>query len=160
MKMRKLFENWDMKGLRLNAGFLEVEWEPQVKDSQAAWELYVELLTRIATQRLPDDHGVESEALESVHSLFGITREILRKYGTDCIGFAKIAVIVLNQIIRPFTARWHRLAMLNAFQDADQCRLFRKELQVLQVQLHNYMGMLSNIAGVEDISALVITVSD
>lgn len=68
MKMRKLFENWDMKGLKLNLGFLETDWEPQVKDSEAAWEMYVELLTRTATQPLPDDAGVEKSALESVYS--------------------------------------------------------------------------------------------
>lgn len=155
MKIKKLFENWDMKGLKLNLGFLEAEWEPQVSDSNAAWEMYVELLTRIATQPVPNDAGIESSALESVHRLFGITRGILRKYGKDCLGFAKIAVIILNQVVRPFTARWHRLANENAFQDQQKCKIFREELQALQVQLRNYMGMLAEIAAIEDISAVV-----
>ncbi len=155
MRVRKLFENWDMKHLKLNMGFLETEWEPQVNDAQAAWEMYVELLTRIATQPLPNDHGVESTAMESVCSLFGITREILRKYGTDCIGFAKIAIVVLNQVVRPFTARWHRLSNQGAFDDDAQCNVFREELQNLQAELRKYMGMLAEIAGVEDISAAV-----
>lgn len=154
MKMQKLFENWDMKGLKLNLGFLETEWEPQVKDSEAAWEMYVELLTRIATQPLPDNSGMESSALTSVYSLFGITRGILRKYGKDSIGFAKIAIIVLNQIIRPFTARWHKLSEDGAFQDQKQCILFRKELKELQVNLKSYMGMLAEIAGIEEISSI------
>lgn len=153
MKIQKLFENWDMKGLKLKLGFLETEWEPQVKDSEAAWEMYVELLTRIATQPLPDDSGMESSALESVYSLFGITRSILRKYGKDSIGFAKIAIIVLNQVVRPFTARWHKLSEEGAFQNLDQCTLFRNELKELQVSLKNYMGMLAEIAGVEEISS-------
>ncbi len=155
MKVKKLFENWGMRGLKLNIGFLETEWEPQVCDSEAAWEMYVELLTRIATQPLPNDVGIESSALESVYSLFGITRGILRKYGRDCIGFAKIAVIILNQVVRPFTARWHRLSKENAFQDQNQCQLFREELQALQGKLRNYMGMLAEIAAVEDISPVV-----
>jgi hypothetical protein len=153
MKIKKLFENWDMKGLKLNLGFIESEWEPQVKDSEAAWEMYVELLTRIATQPLPDDSGMESSALESVYSLFGITRSILRKYGKDSIGFAKVAIIVLNQVVRPFTARWHKLSEEGAFQNPDQCAIFRKELKELQVNLKNYMGMLAEIAGVEEISS-------
>ena len=48
MKMQKLFEDWGMTGLKLNLGFLQTEWEPQVEDAEAAWEMYVELLTRIA----------------------------------------------------------------------------------------------------------------
>ena len=154
MKMQKFFENWDMTGLKLNTGFLKMEWEPQVKDSEAAWEMYVELLTRIATQPLADDSGMESSALASVYSLFDITRGILRKYGKDSIGFAKIAIIVLNQIVRPFTARWHKLSEEGAFQDQEQCTLFRQELKELQVNLKSYMGMLAEIAGVEEISSI------
>ena len=143
-----------MTGLKLNLGFLETEWEPQIKDSEAAWEIYVELLTRIATQPLSDDSGIETSALDSVYSLFGITRDILRKYGKDSIGFAKIAIIILNQVIRPFTARWHKLSMEGAFQDPNQVSVFRSELQDLQVNLQNYMGMLAEIAGVEEISSI------
>jgi len=154
MNVQKLFENWDMKGLKINMGFLKTEWEPQVSDSEAAWEMYVELLTRIATQPLPSDTGIESSALESVYSLFGITRGILRKYGKDSLGFAKIGIIILNQVVRPFTARWHRLCNEGAFKDEKQCLLFRDELEALQVQLRNYMGMLAQIAGVEDISSI------
>lgn len=156
MKMQKLFQNWDMTGLKLNLGFLETEWEPQIKDSEAAWEMYVELLTRIATQPLPDDSGVETTALESVYSLFGITRDILRKYGKDSIGFAKIAIIILNQVLRPFTARWHKLSMEGAFKDTHQVSIFRSELLDLQVKLQNYMGMLAEIAGVEEISPITM----
>jgi len=154
--MQKLFENWDMTGLKLNLGFLETDWEPQIKDSEAAWEMYVELLTRIATQPLPDDSGIETTALDSVYSLFGITREILRKYGKDSIGFAKIAIIILNQVLRPFTARWHKLSVEGAFQDPNQVSIFRSELQDLQVKLQNYMGMLAEIAGVEEISSITM----
>lgn len=156
MKMQKLFENWGMTGLKLKLGFLETEWEPQIKDSEAAWEMYVELLTRIATQPLPDDSGIETTALDSVYSLFGITRDILRKYGKDSIGFAKIAIIILNQVIRPFTARWHKLSVEGAFQDPNQVSTFRSELQDLQVNLQNYMGMLAEIAGVEEISSITM----
>jgi hypothetical protein len=156
MKIKKLFENWDMTGLRINLGFLESEWAPQVKDSEAAWEMYVELLTRIATQPLPDDSGLEKSALNSVYSLFGITRGILRKYGKDSIGFAKIAIIILNQVVRPFTARWHKLSEEGSFDDPKQRALFRGELKQLQKKLRNYMGMLAEIAGVEEVSGITI----
>jgi len=50
MKLRDFLENWGLSGLKINLGFLEGEFEPQDPDRNAAWELYVELLTRITTQ--------------------------------------------------------------------------------------------------------------
>ena len=43
-----------------------MEWQPNEKDKQCAWELYVELLTSIATQPLEDDYGDELAASESL----------------------------------------------------------------------------------------------
>lgn len=96
MKLRKWLENWDMTGLKIKAPFLEMEWQPQDEDKAAAWELYVELLTRITTQLLAQDHGDEKTALDNVYSLFPITREVIKNNGWHCIEFTKIAVIVLN----------------------------------------------------------------
>jgi hypothetical protein len=152
MKLRKLFENWDMTSLRVKAGVLDMEWKPQEKDREAAWEMYVELLTRITTQPLPAEHGDEKTALDSVHSLFPITRGILRDKGRDCVQFTRIAVIVLNQVVRPFTAKWHRLSSHGALADAAQCEQFRRELAVLQLQLRNYTRLLAAIAEVEDLT--------
>ena len=50
-------------------------------------------------------------ALDSVYSLFPTTRTIIRTHGRDAMEFTKIAVVVLNQIVRPFTAKWHRLSL-------------------------------------------------
>jgi hypothetical protein len=36
-----------------------MEWKPSDPDKAAARDLYVELLTRITTQPLPDEDGVE-----------------------------------------------------------------------------------------------------
>lgn len=154
MKIRKLLENWDLTGLKVNLGFLEADWQPQEKDREAAWELYVEMLTRIVTQPLPAEHGDEKTALESVYALFGITREILRRKGRECIQFSKIAVLVLNQIVRPFTAKWHRLSLAGAFEDENRRREFREELAALQLVLRNYTRALAQIAEVEDLTAL------
>jgi hypothetical protein len=156
MKLRKLLENWDLTKLKIKAGFLEMEWEPQEKDREAAWELYVEMLTRIITQPLPEEHGDEKTALENVHALFGITREILRRKGRDCVQFTKIAVIVLNQIVRPFTAKWHRLSLGGAF-DVDEKRSeFREDLSALQEDLRNYARLLADVAQVEDLTGLTL----
>ena len=154
MELKKWLEKWDMTSLKINLKFLEMNWEPNTADQDAAWQLYIEMLTRIATQRLQPDHGDERTALESIHCLFGITRDILKIHGRDCVTFSKIAVVVLNQVIRPFTAKWHKEALLNAFENEKKCQEFREELTLLQIQLRNYTAALADIAGVEDLTTL------
>jgi hypothetical protein len=150
VKWRKWLENWDMTGLKINATFLEMEWQPQVADKQAAWDLYVELLTRIATQPLSLTDGDESAALASIYQLFPLTREILKNRGYNCMEFAKISIVMLNQIVRPFTAFWHRESLAGAFNSSVKCARFRKELIELQSKLRTYAFMLSDMAGVEN----------
>ena len=154
MKWKKWLENWDMTGLQINAAFLKMEWKPQVADQNAAWELYVELLTRVTTQALQPEDGDEATALESVYSLFPTTREIIKKYGRDADTFTKLAIVVLNQVIRPFTAKWHRIKLQSGFDDPKHCKAFRKELAELQKQLDKYAKMLADIAKVEDLTVL------
>ena len=146
-----------MTSLKINLKFLEMEWEPKEADKDAAWELYIEMLTRIVTQRLDPTHGDEKTALDSVYALFGLTRGIIRQHGRDCIEFTKIAVVVLNQVVRPFTAKWHRESLSGAFSHKDKCIVFREELAKLQVELGKYTKMLADMAGVEDLTALQAT---
>lgn len=154
MKLREWLEKWSMESLKIKTPFLDMEWNPKDKDKDAAWELYIELLTRITTQPLALEEGDEKTALESVHKIFGLTRETIKHHGRDCIEFTKIAVVVLNQIIRPFTAKWHRLALKDAFSDREQCLTFRRGLSELQDKLRNYTKMLADMAGVEDLTEL------
>lgn len=154
MKWRKWLENWDMTSLKVTAPFLEMEWSPAEADKHASWELYIELLTRITTQPLPSKHGDEKTALDSVYSIFGLTRAIIKGHGRDCIEFTKIAIIVLNQIIRPFTAEWHRASLEGAFESDTERARFRSELASLQGTLRIYSKMLADMAGVEDLTTL------
>ena len=154
MKRRAFLEQWGLSGLKINLGFLEGEFSPQDPDRAAAWELYIELLTRIATQHLPPDSGDEAAALKSVADLFPITREILRRHGSGCGEFAKLAIPVLNQAIRPFTAEWHRRSLAKAFDDPATCAEFRAQLAALQVILRGYTRALAAIADVEDLTGL------
>jgi hypothetical protein len=90
-------------------------WEPDDAERNAAWELYVELVTRIAVVPLYGDEGVLREALSSLYSIFGATRAILRKYGPAVARPAKsgryrfgyLAVWMLNGALRPVLAYWH-----------------------------------------------------
>lgn len=154
MKWKKWLENWDMTNLKINTGFLEMEWSPSEPDKKAAWDLYIELLTRITTQSLDSAHGDEATALSSIYSLFPTTRQIIKENGQECIEFAKLAIVILNQKIRPFTAKWHKVSVEDGFRCEENCRLFREELSDLQTVLNVYTQMLAEMAGVEDLTAL------
>lgn len=73
-----------------------MDWCPNTSDQDAAWELYIELLTRISTQHLQPEHGDEKAALDGIHTLFDLTRQILKGRSRGCQEFAKIAIPVLN----------------------------------------------------------------
>lgn len=154
MKWKKWLENWDMTSLKINAVFLEMEWNPSEPDKNAAWDLYIELLTRITTQRIDTEHGDEATALASVFSLFSTTRQIIKDNGKDCIEFTKIAVVILNQKIRPFTAKWHKVSVSGGFTEEETRQKFREELSALQSVLSVYTQMLAEMAGVEDLTSL------
>ncbi|PSN08507.1 hypothetical protein C7293_30115 [filamentous cyanobacterium CCT1] len=144
-------------------GIGEIELETVAISRQAAWALYVEMTTRIATQQLDDGHGLLREALASLYSLFGITRQILKDAGPD-VGASQdsvggIAVAVLNQGLRPFLARWHPLLQVWEAQRPDgispkeheqnwpQEAQMRAELTMLGQKLEQYTRALAKIAG-------------
>lgn len=152
-------------GLAIDFGVfkLHTKWEPDPRQRDAAWAMYVELSTRIATQELDLEVGVLREALTSLHAMFGVTREILREEGPN-VGMGPetvggISVRVLNAGIRPFLAKWHpRLAAWELAKDAhvdaraherawpDDAKC-RGELAKLQRGLSTYAEALGKIAG-------------
>ena len=148
-------------GLSFSQQFLKKIWEPSPigsnpidNNQKAAWDLYVEMETRIITQPLSPNHGDEQKALDSVFSLFQTTREILHEQGPNCAEFAKIAIEILNQKVRPFTAEWHSRSIADAFTEPAACAEFRADLESLQEVLRAYTRTLAVLAGVEDITSL------
>src|SRR5437879_2013238 len=111
--MAKL-ESFDVK---LAAGPLSVggKWVPDAAEAEAAWELYVELITRISVIELEPNQGLLSEALSSLYTLFDTTRDILREKGPKVVrpkhggkySFGYLAVTILNFAVRPVLAKWH-----------------------------------------------------
>ena len=154
MNLMTLFQDFRLERVKLNFRLAEAEFTFQTVDMDAAWELYVELLTRIVTQPLPAEAGDEQTALDSVYSLFPATREILRRRGRGSIHFSKVAIPVLIQVVRPFTAKWHRESLAGSFDDAGKRAEFRAELESLQDEMRRYNRMLANIAEVEDLTDL------
>lgn len=144
-------------GLPFNLGSLEIE--PDEVERNAAWELYVELVTRVTTQVIDPGEGVRRESLKSLHYIFDITRQILKKSGPSVAqgpnSFGAIAIEVLNKGIRPFLTEWH--PKLLAYEDMkvreyqyvwEYADTFDLELSNLQEQIMVYINVLAKIAGV------------
>ena len=95
-----------------------------------------------------------------MYQLFPITQQTLKQHGRKAVGFSRIAVIVLNQIVRPFTAKWHHLSENDAFNDPERCKQFREELCQLQIQLKRYTNLLADLAAVEDLTDMETEADD
>ena len=152
--LKRLFDKFELREIRLGPRWAAARISFAAADKEAAWELYIEILTRITTQQLPSGVGDESVALDSIYSLFPTTRGILRRGGRRTIHFSKVAIPILNQVVRPFTAKWHKKSLSGAFKSRRARDEFRDELACLQDKLRYYNSMLSEIAGVEDLTDL------
>ena len=146
-------------------GIGSAEWESDPTERRAAWSLYVELVTRIAVEPLEDEEGLLREALNSLYSLFGTTREILKEagpgVGASYNSVGGIAIAVLNRGLRPFLTKWHpRLQVWEAKRPNDvspseyeqqwsEISELRRELETLRGDLSRYALALAEIAGVE-----------
>ena len=156
MQLGSLLSNFQLEKVRLGPAWANVEIAFDQSDQDAAWELYVEMLLRVVTQPLPSEGGDESTALDSIYALFPVTREILRRRGRSAISFSKVAIPVMNQVVRPFTTKWHPQSLAGALGDADKRAEFRQDLEALQSDLRNYNRLLAQIAGVEDLTDLEV----
>ncbi|MGB7273473.1 MAG: hypothetical protein WBC69_09255 [Geitlerinemataceae cyanobacterium] len=151
--------------VNLPFGIGGAEWEADITERKAAWALYVELVTRITVESLQSDEGLLREALNSLYSMFAITRQILREAGPD-VGISHnsvggIAIALLNRGLRPFLSKWHPLLQAweaqrlpttspkeyekNWLQEPE----LRQELQLLSEELDEYVKALAEIVGVE-----------
>jgi hypothetical protein len=103
--------------LKLPSREISGTWKPDESEHNAAWEMYVELVTRIHLIAARPDEGLLQEALASLDGLSERTREILRAYGPIVaqpsgggdLSFGSIAVAVLNLAARPVIAKWRPL---------------------------------------------------
>ncbi|MCT7351275.1 toll/interleukin-1 receptor domain-containing protein [Streptomyces sp. 15-116A] len=97
----------------VNAGLASaasVGTRPSPLERAAAFDLQVELVTRVGVQPLPRDHGSLREALTSLHSLFATTRELLHRVAAETavpLTLPAIAARLTNTHLRPFLTTWH-----------------------------------------------------
>ncbi|MEM7656337.1 MAG: hypothetical protein AAF399_09435 [Bacteroidota bacterium] len=154
----------------VNLGFLKVDttWEIDELQKKAAWEMYVELATRITTAPLQEHEGLLREALTSYYSMFETTRKILKTYGPELATpaspkdttFGHLAVAILNQVLRPLLAKWHPLltdweARRPQNQSTTEHELawehnvaLRTEINEVRERLMEYADVLAAVSGV------------
>ncbi|MET9513095.1 hypothetical protein ABZX62_32380 [Streptomyces flavidovirens] len=132
-----------------------------------SWQLFVETVTRVSTQRLNDDEGLLREALTSLYGLFATTRDILKASRPSVppssgMTVEYLAVMFLNKELRPFLAKWH--PQLSEFEAAmpgspesawPQAAECRSELRQVQENTRSYVLAYARLAGVRDAEAML-----
>lgn len=147
-------------------------WEPDDSERRAAWEIYVELVTRISVAELHPEEGLLREALSSLYSLFDTTRKILREYGPsvaqpkgkDNLSLGYLAVVILNTVLRPVLAKWHPLLLdyektkpedvspVEHERRWDKYEELRQELNQARGVLTDYADLLAEVANVPSLT--------
>ncbi|NUT29332.1 MAG: toll/interleukin-1 receptor domain-containing protein [Streptomyces sp.] len=142
---------------------------PSESERMAAYDIQVELVTRIGVQELAPGTGSLREALASLKSLIDFTRATLHTYSiglergteTGAPTVHSLAYTLINDTIRPFTSTWHpRLAAYEARCPADtapldheaawaQAEAMRAELAGLREPLLRIAEALGGISGAD-----------
>lgn len=78
---RRKTESTELTEVEVSLPGVKGKWLADRKQQTAAWEMYVELITRISVEPLPAGQGVLRETLSSFYSLFGETRRIMKEQG-------------------------------------------------------------------------------
>ena len=147
-------------------GGISGTWEPDESEVKAAWELYVEMVTRTPLGSVSPGEGSAREALTSIYSLFDTTREILKKYGPGIaipkggrkLSFGYLAVSMLNHVLRPCLTVWH--PRLQAWERENPGKLetewadreeFQKGLDKSREQLSQYASLFAKVADVPEL---------
>jgi hypothetical protein len=140
---------------------------PSESERMAAYDIQVELVTRIGVQELVPGTGSLREALTSLKTLIDFTRATLHTYsialerGTEGPTVQSLAYTLINDTIRPFTSTWHpRLAAYEARCPVDtalpdhetawpEAETMRAELAALQGPLRRIAEELGGISGAD-----------
>jgi hypothetical protein len=96
---------------------IEGIWDPTESERRAAWDMYVEIVTRLPVAYVKPEMGSLRISLSALYKLFDVTRDILRKYGPSVarprvegqLSFGYLSIKVLDLILRPFMIKWHPL---------------------------------------------------
>ena len=119
-------------------------------DQSAAHDFLSELRTRITTQPLPYQYGVEAAALDSLWKVFDQARAAMKRY-PGCDRFADAVTQMLNVDLRPVTAKWHRAFAEGRLNSRDGAEEFRGDLAAVQEKLRAFASTLHQMAYGKDI---------
>lgn len=141
-------KRWELENPGIDGERLEEFWAPTEADRGFAWDIYVELQTRITTQELRDDEGTDAAALDSVYKLFPNSRDYMHKHGVKCANAATLLTTYLNQKVRQFTAKWHEPSEKEEWKKANgpSHAAFRGDLRRIQAILSSLASALSDLA--------------
>lgn len=164
-------------GVRLPFFEVGTTWVPNDAERDAAWALLVEMVTRTAVAPLRRNEGVLREALDSIHSLFAVTREVLRSHGPEVArdkgdgnpSLATVAAVILNGVIRPMLSTWHpRLADYEAKRPPgtgvpawerkwEHYEELRQALNDTRQLIRNYVEVLGDAAQATEFAAAAVS---
>jgi hypothetical protein len=144
--------------------FAEFKFAVNSEYRRVSWKLFIDTLTRVATQPLAHQDGSIREALRSLYGLFTSTRELLKNMEpskpTTGITVEMLAVRMLNHELRPFLSKWHIL--LKGFESTQPAAVelewprnadCRTELEALRARLVDYTSAYGELAGIKDVHA-------
>jgi hypothetical protein len=158
--------------VKIKFGIAEIEGiiVPSKVEQKAAWEIYVELVTRVTVIELGEDQGILREALSSFYTLFETTRDVLKKYGSDLakhksgkLNLALIAISMLNYGLRPLLSEWH--PTLEDYEASRPINVSRKSYEAkwsknkdlreriseIRETINHYANLLAEIASISPI---------
>src|SRR5260370_14059630 len=128
---------------------------------RVAWNLFVQISTRIATQPMPEDSGDDGVALTSLYELFQLTRKTISEMEPTPTATGETvetyALDMLNSDLRPFLSKWHPRwdSFLKSRVTSDtnwsMHTEFRVDLRQLQQQITKRARGLAEIAGVKNV---------
>jgi hypothetical protein len=149
-------------------GWLSIKLEPNEAERRAAWQLYVELATRITSTPFDRATGSARSVIESLHGVFLLTRQILREAGPDVArsehSFGPLAIRFLREVLAPFLLRWHEplqeyeatrtdhASGIAHAQKWDRFPDFCKDLAIVQDKTRAYTVALADISGVVSVA--------
>ena len=132
----------------------------------AAWELYVEMVTRTPLGGFSSQEVSLREALNSIYSLIETTVGILKKCGPGVarlkgggdLSFGYLAVSMLNLVVRPLLTGWH--PKLRSWErdnphlderEWEERNDFLSALDGISGQLRQYAGLFAEVADVPEL---------
>ena len=163
--------------LKLPGIGIQGTWEPDECEIRAAWELYVELVTRSPLGEILPAEGLTRESLSSIYSLFDTTRAILRSSGPSVarpragrrLSFGYLAVSMLNLVLRPLLSKWRPRILLWEHTNPDASerdwewvygRELLDDLSAVKEQLEQYADLFTEVAGVPELLTEITDATD